>query len=122
MGTRILLLLSVAWLAKLVSPLFIVMQHPVSGRDIVLLSGGLFLIYKAVKEITRAWKEAKSCTAQNIWQQTLLWVIAQIAVIDIVFSLDSVITAVGLAEHLWVMITAIVLAIGVMMVAAKTHR
>nr|WP_320012304.1 TerC family protein [uncultured Desulfobulbus sp.] len=119
MGTRILLLLSVAWLAKLVSPLFIVMQHPVSGRDIVLLSGGLFLIYKAVKEIHESLEGGEELHGPKHLATNLAVVIAQIAVIDIVFSLDSVITAVGLAEHLWVMITAIVLAIGVMMVAAK---
>jgi len=119
MGTRILLLISVAWLAKLVTPLFEVMQHPVSGRDLVLLSGGLFLIYKAVMEIHGSLEGGEEAHGPKHLATNLTIVIAQIAVIDIVFSLDSVITAVGLAEHLWVMITAIILAIGVMMVAAK---
>jgi len=119
MGTRILLLISVAWLARLVTPLFTVMDHPVSGRDLVLLTGGLFLIYKAVMEIHGSLEGGEDVHGPKRLATNLAMVIAQIAVIDIVFSLDSVITAVGLAEHLWVMITAIVLAIGVMMIAAK---
>jgi len=119
MGTRILLLISVAWLAKLVTPLFTFMHHQVSGRDLVLLSGGLFLIYKATKEIHESLEGPEELNGPKQLASNLGVVIAQIAVIDIVFSLDSVITAVGLAEHLWVMIAAIVLAIGVMMVAAK---
>lgn len=119
MGTRILLLMSVAWLAKLVAPLFDVMGHPVSGRDLVLLLGGLFLIYKAVMEIHGSLEGGEEIHGPKQLATQLPLVIAQIAIIDIVFSLDSVITAVGLAEHLWVMIAAIVIAIGVMMVAAK---
>lgn len=119
MVTRILLLLSVAWLTKLVVPLFEVMRHPVSGRDLVLLAGGLFLIYKAVMEIHGSLEGGEEMHGPKHLATKLPIVIAQIALIDIVFSFDSVITAVGLAEHLWIMITAIVLAIGVMMVAAK---
>jgi predicted tellurium resistance membrane protein TerC len=119
MGTRIVLLMSVAWLAKLVTPLFTVLGHTVSGRDLVLLSGGLFLIYKAVMEIHGSLEGGEEVHGPKHLATSLPMVIAQIAVIDIVFSLDSVITAVGLAEHLFVMITAIVLAIAVMMVAAK---
>lgn len=119
LGTRILLLMSVAWLAKLVTPLFMVMTHPVSGRDLVLLGGGLFLIYKAVVEIHNSLEGGDEHLAPRHLASQLPMIIAQIAVIDIIFSLDSVITAVGLADHLWVMITSIVIAIGVMMFAAK---
>ena len=119
MGTRIILLMSVAWLAKLVAPLFEVLGHPVSGRDLVLLLGGLFLIYKAVTEIHGSLEGGDEIHGPKHLASQLPLVIAQIAIIDIIFSLDSVITAVGLADHLWVMITAIVLAIGVMMFAAK---
>jgi predicted tellurium resistance membrane protein TerC len=119
LGTRILLLMSIAWLAKLVTPLFTVMNHPVSGRDLVLLGGGLFLIYKAVVEIHNSLEGSDEHHGPRHLASQLPMVIAQIAVIDIIFSLDSVITAVGLADHLWVMITAIVIAIGVMMFAAK---
>lgn len=119
LGTRVLLLMSVAWLAKLVTPLFTVMNHPVSGRDLVLLGGGLFLIYKAVVEIHNSLEGSDDHHGPRRLASQMSLVIAQIAVIDIIFSLDSVITAVGLADHLWVMITAIVIAIGVMMFAAK---
>jgi predicted tellurium resistance membrane protein TerC len=119
MGTRILLLMSVAWLARLVAPLFDFLGHPVSGRDLVLLFGGLFLIYKAVTEIHGSLEGGEEIHCPKHMASQLPLVIAQIAVIDIIFSLDSVITAVGLADHLWVMVTAIVIAIGVMMFAAR---
>ena len=119
MGTRILLLLSVAWLARLVEPWFEVMGHPVSGRDLVLLLGGLFLIYKAVTEIHGSLEGGDDVHGPSHVANALPLVIAQIAVIDIVFSLDSVITAVGLADHVPVMVAAIMIAIGVMMFAAK---
>lgn len=119
MGTRILLLMSVAWLARLVAPLFEFMGHPVSGRDLVLLLGGLFLIYKAVSEIHGSLEGGEEIHSPKHMATMLPLVIAQIAVIDIVFSLDSVITAVGLADHLPVMVAAIVIAIGVMMFAAR---
>ncbi len=119
MGTRILLLMSVAWMARLVTPLFAIMSHPVSGRDLVLLLGGLFLIYKAVTEIHGSLEGGEEIHGPKHMATVLPLVIAQIAVIDIVFSLDSVITAVGLADHLWVMVTAIVIAIGVMMFSAQ---
>lgn len=119
MGTRVLLLMSVAWLARLTNPFFAVLEHPVSGRDLVLLLGGLFLIYKAVVEIHGSLEGGEEMHGPQRLASNLAVVIIQIAIIDIVFSLDSVITAVGLADHLAVMITAIVLAIGVMMFAAK---
>ena len=119
MGTRILLLLSVAWMARLVQPLFMVMGHPVSGRDLVLLLGGLFLIYKAVMEIHGSLEGGEEIESPKHMATFLPLIIAQIAIIDIVFSLDSVITAVGLAEHVQVMVAAIVIAIGVMMFAAR---
>jgi predicted tellurium resistance membrane protein TerC len=119
MGTRILLLLSVAWLARLVEPLFQVLDHPVSGRDLVLLLGGLFLIYKAVMEIHGSLEGGEEIQGPRHMATLMPLIIAQIAVIDIVFSLDSVITAVGLAEYVEVMVAAIVIAIGVMMFAAR---
>jgi predicted tellurium resistance membrane protein TerC len=120
MGTRILLLMSVAWLARLVAPLFEILGHPVSGRDLVLLFGGLFLLYKAVTEIHDSLEGGEVIHSPKHIASQLPLVIAQIAIIDIIFSLDSVITAVGLADHLWVMVTAIVIAIGVMMFAAQS--
>ena len=119
MGTRIVLLLSVAWLAQLVQPLFRVFDHPVSGRDLVLLLGGIFLIYKAVMEIHGSLEGGEEVHGPKHMSNLLPLIIVQIAVIDIVFSLDSVITAVGLADHVPVMVAAIVIAIGVMMFAAR---
>ncbi|HMT91666.1 TerC family protein [uncultured Thiothrix sp.] len=120
MFSRILLLLSIAWVAKLVEPLFVIMGHAVSGRDLVLLFGGLFLIYKAVTEIHGSLEggveEGQGAIKKGA--STFIGVIAQIAVIDIVFSLDSVITAIGLADQVVVMVAAIVVAILVMMFAA----
>ena len=119
MITRIMLLLSVSWLAHLTDPIFHIMGHAISGRDLVLLFGGLFLIYKAVTEIHGSLEGGDDTSAPTKVANSLPMVIAQIAIIDIVFSLDSVITAVGLASNVYVMIAAIVIAISVMMFAAK---
>jgi predicted tellurium resistance membrane protein TerC len=114
-----MLLLSVSWLAHLTDPIFHLMGHSISGRDLVLLFGGLFLIYKAVMEIHGSLEGGDDTAAPTNIANSLPMVIAQIAVIDIVFSLDSVITAVGLANNVYVMVAAIVIAISVMMFAAK---
>ncbi|MBK8164876.1 MAG: TerC family protein [bacterium] len=117
MATRILLLASLAWLAHLTAELFHVGHHAITARDIVLIVGGLFLLGKATIEIHHnlegdehkgGAKKAASFAA----------VIAQIMVLDVVFSLDSVITAIGMADHLPVMIAAVVIAVLVMMAAA----
>ena len=115
--TRILLLCSIFWLTKLTGELFRVFAHPVSGKDIVMLGGGLFLLWKSVHEIHGSLEGEDHAQSGRVGA-TLASVIAQIVVIDIVFSLDSVITAVGLARHLEVMIAAIVLAMIVMLAAS----
>jgi predicted tellurium resistance membrane protein TerC len=118
MITRILLLLSLTWVMKLTTPLFRVATQGISGRDIILIGGGLFLLWKSTVEIHESLEgagEERSAKAMAGFTAT----IAQIAVIDIIFSLDSVITAVGLAQDLAVMIIAIVLAVFVMMFASK---
>jgi len=117
MGSRIALLLSLAWIMSLTSTLFELLSHPFSGRDLILLGGGLFLLWKSVHEIHNALEGADQET--TFASATFLSIVGQIAVIDIVFSLDSVITAVGLAEHISVMIAAIVVAVAVMMVSAR---
>jgi predicted tellurium resistance membrane protein TerC len=117
MGTRILLLVSLAWMMTLTVPLFTVARWGFSGRDLILLGGGLFLLWKSVHEIHNALEGEEDGHAVPV--ATFGAVLAQIAIIDIVFSLDSVITAVGMASHVQVMIIAIVLAVGVMMVAAR---
>ncbi len=120
MGTRVLLLFSITWVARLTTPLFSVMGHEVSGRDLVLLLGGLFLIYKAVIEIHASLEGEEEEAAPSAKSSTFAMVIVQIAIIDIIFSLDSVITAIGLADELYIMVAAVVVAIGVMMFAAKS--
>ncbi|HSS79130.1 MAG TPA: TerC family protein [Thermoanaerobaculia bacterium] len=114
---RIGLLASIAWMARLTAPLFFVLGKGISGRDLILLAGGLFLLTKATREIHEKLEgeegEASSRVAARFGA-----VIVQILLLDIVFSLDSVITAVGMANHLSIMIAAVVIAVGVMMFAA----
>jgi predicted tellurium resistance membrane protein TerC len=117
MFLRIGLLASLAWLVKLTAPLFTVLGQEISGRDLILLVGGLFLIFKSTREIhDRLEGEEGHASARVV--ASFSAVIIQILLLDIVFSLDSVITAVGMANHLPVMITAVVVAVAVMMVAA----
>jgi len=117
MVTRILLLASLAWIIQLTAPLFTVFRHPFSGRDLILLAGGLFLIYKSTHEIHDK-LEGESGQASARVPASFGNVVGQIVLLDIVFSLDSVITAVGMARHLGVMITAVVIAVGIMMFSA----
>jgi predicted tellurium resistance membrane protein TerC len=120
MGTRIALLLSLSWIMQLREPLFTLYQR-FSGRDLILIGGGLFLLWKSVHEIHNALEgEAESDqTAVGSAATSFAGVLVQIAIIDIVFSLDSVITAVGLADDVAVMVLAIVLSVAVMMFAAR---
>jgi predicted tellurium resistance membrane protein TerC len=118
MLTRILLLLTLAWIMTLTQPLFEVLGRSVSGRDVILFSGGLFLLWKSVHEIHNS-LEGETGQQSGAVPAGFAAVIAQIAVIDIVFSLDSVITAVGMVDQVAVMVTAIVLAVAVMMFAAR---
>jgi predicted tellurium resistance membrane protein TerC len=117
MVTRLILLAGIAWVAKLTDPLVTLFEHTVSGRDLVLLLGGLFLLYKSTVEIHHKLEgEEGSQTKQG--RVTFSGVIIQILILDIVFSLDSVITAVGMAEELWVMVTAVMVALGFMLIFA----
>ena len=117
MGTRILLLLLLTWIMRLTADLFTIFEIGVSGRDLILIGGGLFLIAKSTMEIHES-LEGSEHEGGAAKRASFLSVLIQIAIIDIVFSLDSVITAVGLADHVAVMIIAIVIAVGVMMLAA----
>jgi predicted tellurium resistance membrane protein TerC len=117
MFLRIGLLASLAWMVKMTAPLFTVLRQEISGRDLILIVGGLFLLFKATREIhDRLEGEEGEANARVVARFSA--VIVQILLLDIVFSLDSVITAVGMANHLAVMITAVVLAVAVMMWAA----
>jgi predicted tellurium resistance membrane protein TerC len=115
---RILLLMSIAWIVRLTEPLFTI-GRAFSGRDLILATGGLFLIYKATHEIHDRLEGEEGHVSARV-APTFAAVIGQIMLLDIVFSLDSVITAVGMADDLSVMIAAVVIAVGIMMFSAGT--
>jgi predicted tellurium resistance membrane protein TerC len=116
MITRILLLLMIAWIARLTTPLFEVLSQEISGRDLILLLGGLFLVAKSTREIHHKLEGEDRTEVRG--RVSFHSVIVQILLLDIVFSLDSVITAVGMVDEVGVMIAAVVIAVGVMLVAA----
>ena len=120
LGTRLVLLLSITWIMRLTAPIIDLPWHSFSWRDLVLIGGGLFLVYKGTVEIHHRVEEEDVDQAPRPGHASFAGTIAQIALLDIVFSLDSVITAVGMANHLYVMIAAIVIAIGIMMLASGT--
>lgn len=110
--TRLLFLASALWLSKLVTPLFTIFNLEVSARDLFLFGGGMFLLWKATEEIHHQLEQpTKKDIISNIKSQSFLWVVTQIVLLDIVFSLDSVLTAIGLSDQFWVMATAISIAI-----------
>src|SRR5690242_7452444 len=117
--TRLALLASIAWIIGLTKPLFELFGHAFSWRDIILIAGGLFLLYKGTREIhLRLEGEGLSETAANGGEARFGSIVAQIMLLDIVFSLDSVITAVGMANELWVMVAAVVIAVLIMLAAS----
>jgi predicted tellurium resistance membrane protein TerC len=115
--TRVLLLLSLSWIIKLEEPLFSIYTLGISGRDLILLGGGLFLIAKATHEIHDKLEGKHGATSAKV-AASLAAVVIQIGLLDIVFSLDSVITAVGMAQEIAVMVTAVIIAVGIMMYAS----
>jgi len=117
MGMRIVFLLSIVWIIRLTAPLFYVLGRSISGRDLILIGGGLFLLAKATIEIHQRLEGEEGQRSVRVGP-SFAAVIIQIAMLDIVFSLDSVITAVGMANEISIMITAVILAIGVMMFSA----
>jgi predicted tellurium resistance membrane protein TerC len=125
---RIALLFSLSWVIGLTAPMFTAAGQEISGRDLILILGGLFLLFKATREIhERLEGDGLQHTGATRKAASFVSVIAQIMVLDIVFSLDSVITAIGMAEELWVMITAVVIAVLIMMassegISAFVHR
>jgi predicted tellurium resistance membrane protein TerC len=119
LGMRLALLFTITWVMTLTQPLFSPLGHPVSGRDLILLGGGLFLIYKATTEIFDRLEGAEAHGAAAPRPGAFAATIAQIIVLDLVFSLDSVITAVGMANEIAVMVIAMVIAVGVMLVTAN---
>jgi len=117
MGMRILLLLSIVWITKLTTPLFYIFERPFSGRDLILIGGGLFLLAKATLEIHQR-LEGEEGRGSDLVRPSFRAVITQIVVLDIVFSLDSVITAVGMANEIAIMVAAVILSVGVMLFSA----
>jgi len=118
MTTRIALLFSIVWVMGLTRTLFEVLGHGFSLRDLILIAGGLFLLFKSTREIHEKLEGAEDGTQARNARASFLAVIVQIGILDVVFSLDSVITAVGMAEDVSVMVAAVVLAVGFMMLAA----
>lgn len=119
LGMRIVLLSMIAWIATLTNPIFSVMDHDVSWRDLIMILGGMFLLFKGTSEVHHIMEDDGDHDT-SLKKVSFFWVIMQIALLDLVFSLDSVITAVGMADHLFVMISAVVFAILVMMFAAES--
>ena len=118
MFMRVGLLLALAWIVGLVEPLFTVLGHEVSGRDLILMLGGLFLLWKSTTEIHHSLEGADDGPATTA-KASFASVIAQIMVIDLVFSLDSIITAVGMVDQIEIMIAAVIVSVVLMMVFAK---
>ncbi|HKW91277.1 MAG TPA: TerC family protein [Methylomirabilota bacterium] len=118
LGIRVALLFAISWMMGLTAPLLTVLGRPVSGRDLILLGGGLFLIGKATWEIYDKLEAGHAPGGATRRHAAFLWVLLQILVLDVVFSLDSVITAVGMANDLRIMVTAMVIAMLVMLASA----
>lgn len=114
---RLGLLASIAWVARLTNPLFTLMGHAFSARDLILLFGGLFLLWKSSMEIHETIEGSEG--EHNTRVHSFLGAIVQIMMLDIIFSLDSVITAIGLSDHLFIMMAAVVIAVLMMMFAAR---
>jgi predicted tellurium resistance membrane protein TerC len=118
MGTRVLLLFSLAWISKLTTPWFTIIGEEISGRDLILILGGLFLLAKSTYEIHDKLEGEEGHASKKV-AASFASVIFQIMLLDIVFSLDSVITAVGMVRELWVMVTAVIIAVLIMMLSAE---
>ncbi len=118
MLTRVALLFSLAWIIKLTAPWFTIFGHDISGRDLILILGGLFLLGKSTSEIHEKLEGEEGHASAKV-AKSFASVLVQIMLLDIVFSLDSVITAVGMVDELWVMVAAVIMSVGIMMFAAE---
>jgi predicted tellurium resistance membrane protein TerC len=118
--TRLLLLLAITWLAQLTAPWFHLFGHPVSGRDLILLLGGAFLVYKATTEIHAKLEGEDTNEEKGPNVGSFVGVVTQIVLLDIIFSLDSVITAIGMSDHLTIMMAAVIVALGFMVLIGNS--
>jgi predicted tellurium resistance membrane protein TerC len=116
---RLALLFAISWVMGLTQPLFEVLGQAFSGRDLILLSGGLFLVAKATHEIYEKLEVTHASSGNPAAAASFVGILAQILALDVVFSLDSVITAVGMAREIWVMVVAMVIAVGIMLAFAR---
>ena len=119
MVMRLLLLTIISFILKLQSNLFTIFSMGISGKDLILIAGGLFLLYKSASEIHHKMEGEEGDTSKNIKVTTFASAIGQILILDLVFSVDSIITAVGMVDELWVMYTAVVVSVGVMLFASE---
>ncbi len=119
MFVRILMLFGINWIQQQSHPLFTLMDHPISGKELLLLGGGLFLLYQSVHEIHLKMKGATPEVQEKGKKYNWSALMAQMLLINIVFSLDSVITAIGMAKDIWVMIAAVIISMIVMLIASK---
>lgn len=117
---RIALLFGVSWLVGLKTPLITLFDFEFTGRDIILMSGGLFLLYKSTTEIHHKLEGEVETESSNVKAATFQSVILQIMLLDIVFSFDSILTAVGLVDNVWIMVIAVVISLVIMLLAAKS--
>jgi predicted tellurium resistance membrane protein TerC len=117
--TRLMLLAAIAWIVTLTEPFVHIAGFDLSWRDVILVVGGVFLLYKGTHEIHNEVEGAEGDELPRNRGATLAMIVTQIAIIDIVFSLDSVITAVGMADHLWVMVVAVIAAVAMMLAASE---
>jgi predicted tellurium resistance membrane protein TerC len=118
MGMRILLLLTISWIIGLTEPLFEIAGRPISVRDLILIGGGLFLLWKATTEIHESLEGSPAHATTAVAAATMGGVLFQVVLLDIVFSLDSVLTAVGMVDEVPIMIAAVIIAVGVMLFAS----
>ena len=119
--TRIIMLLGISWIIGMTAPLLTIMDHPISGRDLVLFTGGLFLIAKSTREIHHKIEDDESDSSVDKPAKKISFtsIIIQIALLDIVFSFDSILTAVGMTEHVIIMIIAVVISLIIMLIFAN---
>ncbi|MCG7857685.1 TerC family protein [Flavihumibacter sp.] len=116
---RLLLLTIISFILKLEGNLFTILSNNISGKDLILIAGGIFLLYKSASEIYHKMEGEDGDTSKNIKVTTFGSAIGQILILDLVFSVDSIITAVGMVDELWIMYTAVVVSVGVMLFASE---